>query len=73
MEQGRREEVSERGELQDQVLTCENCRQEFTWEAGAQEFFREMGFTSEPKRCQECRQASNRRRIERDATKGAGA
>jgi NAD-dependent SIR2 family protein deacetylase len=64
--------VTERGELQDKVLTCVDCQQEFTWEAGSQEYFREMGITSEPTRCQECRQASNRRRIEREASKGVG-
>ncbi len=64
--------MTERGELQDKVLTCVDCQQEFTWEAGSQEYFREMGITSEPTRCQECRQASNRRRIEREASKGVG-
>ena len=72
MEQGRREEVSERGELQDQVLTCENCRQEFARNAGAQAFFREKGLTSEPKLCQDCIQANRQRRDEQEATKGVG-
>ena len=65
--------MSERRELQDQVLTCENCRQEFTWEAGAQEYFREMGFTSEPTLCEKCRRASNRRHFSQDARKCASA
>ena len=64
--------MSEREKLQDQVLTCADCGDDFTWEAGSQEYFREMGITSEPTRCQECRQASNRRRIEREASKGVG-
>ncbi len=68
-----REEVTERKELQDKVLKCENCRQEFAWEAGAQEYFREMGITSEPKRCEECRRASNRWRFSKDARKCASA
>jgi len=66
---GRRPEVSE---FQDKELTCENCRQEFTWDAGEQEFFREKGLTSELKRCQECRQANKQRRTDRDARKGDG-
>ncbi len=65
----RRPEVSE---FQDKELTCENCRQEFTWDAGEQEFFREKGLTSELKRCQECRQANKQRRTDRDARKGDG-
>ncbi len=70
MGQERREEVSEREELQDKVLTCENCRQEFTWDTGSQEFFRERGFMNEPSRCRECRQAIYLRRAGRAARKG---
>jgi len=43
--------MTERGELQDKVLTCVDCKQEFTWDVGAQEFFREKGLTNEPKHC----------------------
>jgi len=63
--------VKEPEVFQDKVLTCVDCQQEFTWEAGSQEYFREMGITSEPKRCEECRQAFYLRRATRDARKGA--
>jgi len=65
--------MTERRELQDQVLTCENCRREFAWNAGAQAFFREKGLTSEPKLCQACIQDSKQRRDEQETRKGAGA
>ena len=64
--------MTEREKLQDQVLTCENCRHVFAWNAGAQEFFREKGLTSEPKLCQDCIQANRQRRDEQEATKGVG-
>ncbi|MDQ3257492.1 MAG: zinc-ribbon domain-containing protein [Acidobacteriota bacterium] len=63
--------MTERKELQDKVLTCADCGKEFMWEAGSQEYFREMGITSEPKRCEECRRAFYLRRATRDARKGA--
>jgi len=65
--------MTEREVFQDKVLTCADCGKEFTWDAGTQENFREMGFTSEPTLCEECRRASNLRRFPREATKGAGA
>ena len=48
--------------FQDKVLTCADCRQEFTWDAGSQEFFRERGFMNEPGSCRGCRQANYLRR-----------
>ncbi len=65
--------MSEREKLQDQVLMCADCGDDFTWEAGSQEYFREMGITSEPKRCEECRRANNHRRFSKDARKCASA
>ncbi len=57
-------------ELQDRVLTCVDCKQEFTWSAGEQEYFREKGFTDEPKRCKTCRQAKKDSRAESDQKRG---
>ncbi|MDQ3256977.1 MAG: zinc-ribbon domain-containing protein [Acidobacteriota bacterium] len=65
--------MTEREKLQNRTLKCADCGKEFTWEAGSQEYFREMGITSEPKRCEECRRASNHRRFSQDARKGASA
>ena len=42
-------------ELADKTLTCEDCGNPFTFSAGEQEFYRQKGFTNEPKRCPECR------------------
>ena len=47
----------------DKKLTCMDCNTEFTFGSEEQEFYATKGFTNEPKRCPECRQArkSNRR------------
>ena len=47
---------------EDQTLTCVDCGREFIWTAGEQEFFHEKGFTTPPKRCQDCRQAKTAQR-----------
>ncbi len=57
-------------EFQDRVLTCVDCKQEFTWSAGEQEYFREKGFTDKPKRCQSCRQAKRQRYGDADMNRG---
>ena len=49
-------------EYNDQQLTCADCKRDFTWTAGEQEFFQEKGFTNPPKRCKECRQAKKEQR-----------
>ena len=43
--------------LSDKTLTCVDCRNEFTFTVGEQEFFASRGFTNEPKRCTQCRAA----------------
>jgi hypothetical protein len=62
--------VSESGESQDKVLTCADCRDEFTWSVGEQAFFKEKGLTNEPKHCKDCRRANKRHRGAREARKG---
>lgn len=42
---------------QDKTLTCRDCGQEFVFTASEQEFFAEKGFTNEPTRCKDCRNA----------------
>ncbi len=42
---------------QDKVLICKECGKEFIWTAGEQEFYAEKGFSNEPQRCKECREA----------------
>jgi len=43
--------------FQDKTLTCSDCGSTFTFSADEQEFFQSRGYTNEPKRCPECRQA----------------
>lgn len=55
---------------EDQIITCVDCKQSFTWSASEQEFFREKGFTQPPKRCKECRQAKKEQRGSAGRDKG---
>ncbi len=36
------------------IIVCCDCKQEFAFTAGAQEYFAERGYTEEPKRCKTC-------------------
>ncbi len=49
-------------EFQDRVLHCVDCRQEFTFTAGEQEFYERKGFKEIPKRCKPCREQRKTRR-----------
>jgi CxxC-x17-CxxC domain-containing protein len=55
--------------FQDKTLTCSDCGATFTFSAEDQEFFQSKGYTNEPKRCPECRQA---RKTERFGSSGGG-
>ncbi len=41
----------------DKKVTCADCNSEFTFSATEQEFYASKGFTNEPKRCPNCREA----------------
>ena len=41
----------------DKTLVCAECGASFTFTSGEQEFFASRGYTNEPKRCPECREA----------------
>jgi len=43
--------------FKDKTLECSDCGNEFTFSAEEQEHFQSRGYTNEPKRCPECRQA----------------
>ncbi|MDR0805116.1 MAG: zinc-ribbon domain containing protein [Oscillospiraceae bacterium] len=43
--------------FQDKTLICKDCGDEFVFTAGEQEFYKEKGFTNEPSRCKNCRDA----------------
>ncbi len=55
--------------FEDKTLQCSDCGTEFTFSAEEQEFFQSKGYTNEPKRCPDCRQA---RKAERYGSGGYG-
>ena len=56
--------------FEDKTLQCSDCGKEFTFSVEDQEFFQSKGYTNEPKRCPECRQA---RKSERYGNSSYGA
>jgi CxxC-x17-CxxC domain-containing protein len=52
---------------EDKNLTCSDCGNSFIFSAEEQEQFHSRGYTNEPKRCPECRQA---RKAERYGNRG---
>ena len=48
--------------FQDKSLTCSDCGSAFTFTATEQEFYQSKGYTNEPKRCPNCRQAKKAER-----------
>jgi CxxC-x17-CxxC domain-containing protein len=57
-------------EFVDRPLNCIDCKTEFVFTAGEQEFYQRKGFRELPKRCKPCREA---RRNQRDGGRGGGA
>jgi CxxC-x17-CxxC domain-containing protein len=43
--------------FENKTLTCSDCNNSFTFTAEEQEQFQQRGYTNEPKRCPDCRQA----------------
>jgi CxxC-x17-CxxC domain-containing protein len=43
--------------LTDQILYCRDCKQEFVFTVGEQEFYASRGLMNTPSRCPECRAA----------------
>jgi CxxC-x17-CxxC domain-containing protein len=50
--------------FQDKTLQCADCGTDFTHSAEDQEFYQSKGYTNDPKRCPECRQARKSARYE---------
>jgi len=42
--------------LEDKILTCKDCGNEFVFSGREQLFFAEKGFVNQPQRCRDCRQ-----------------
>ena len=43
--------------MADKVVVCKDCKSEFIFSEGEQEFYKEKGFDNEPQRCPDCRRA----------------
>ena len=41
---------------QDETLKCKDCKEEFVFTVGEQDFYAEKGFTNKPTRCKPCRE-----------------
>ena len=48
--------------FEDKSLQCSDCGATFTFSAEEQEFFQTKGYTNEPKRCPNCREARRAQR-----------
>lgn len=55
--------------FKDKFIQCLDCNTTFTFTAEEQEFFQTKGYTNEPKRCPDCRQA---RKPERNGNSSYG-
>ena len=49
--------------FQDKSIQCSDCGATFTFSVDEQEFFQSKGYTNEPKRCPDCRQARKSERF----------
>ena len=49
--------------FQEKSLQCADCGATFTFSAEEQELFQSRGYTNEPKRCPDCRQARKSERF----------
>ncbi len=46
----------------DRNLTCRDCNKQFTFTASEQDFYAQKGFTQDPGRCPDCREARKSQR-----------
>lgn len=53
--------------MSDKTIVCQDCKKEFVFTVREQEFYAEKGFTNEPKRCKECRDAKKQANNKRSA------
>jgi CxxC-x17-CxxC domain-containing protein len=59
--------------MEDKIIVCADCGKEFTHTAEDQRRYAERGFTADPKRCRECRQARKDRAAQSQAAPGHSA
>ena len=55
--------------MPDKILTCRDCGANFTFTTSEQEFFTSKGYTNQPGRCPNCRNAGKEQRT---STPGSG-
>jgi CxxC-x17-CxxC domain-containing protein len=55
------ETSAEHSNYTDALIECIECRVEFVWTAGEQEFFADKGLDNPPKRCRQCKKAKTNR------------
>ena len=55
-------------DFQDRPLQCMDCKNDFIFTAGEQEFYDRKGFREIPKRCKPCREARKSRRSNGEAS-----
>lgn len=60
-------------DFQDRPLQCLDCKSEFIFTAGEQEFFDRKGFREIPKRCKPCREQRKTRRSDGGPASAHGA
>ncbi len=53
--------ISPESDFQDTSLPCIDCRIDFIWTSGEQQFFHDKGLKNPPKRCKSCKKAKNER------------
>jgi CxxC-x17-CxxC domain-containing protein len=58
---------------QDKSLQCSDCGATFTFTADEQDFYKSKGYTNEPKRCPDCRQARKTERSGSGSGSGGGS
>jgi len=64
-------EIEKKMALTDQTLNCRDCKQEFVFTVGEQEFYAHRGLMNAPSRCPECRAARKGSSSERSSSYGS--
>lgn len=52
-------------DVQNKTLVCKDCKEDFIWTVGEQNFYSSKGLKNKPTRCKECRK-KNRQKVETD-------
>src|SRR5262245_26167861 len=58
--------------IQDRLIKCVDCGEEFTFTVGEQEFYRSHGLTNAPTRCKRCRENRKGQRGGGESREGEG-